>query len=143
MMKRVALIAASLLVVVGCEDKKPAPAPAPKTSSATPAIPGASSVGALATEAKDKVVAGYQKTVDESKAQIDSLTAKIKDAAADKKPALQEALDNAKAELTVAEKKLGDLKSSAAADWQKVSSEVGSAVDSMKKKLSEAADKFK
>ncbi len=106
-MKRVALIAVSLLAVVGCEDKKEAPAP--KTSSATPAVPGASTVESMTTEAKDKVVAGYQKTVDEAKTQIDSLAAKLKNAEESQKPAMQEALNKAKSQLGVAEKKLGDL----------------------------------
>jgi uncharacterized coiled-coil protein SlyX len=140
-MKRVALIAASLLAIVGCEDKKEAPAP--KTSSAAPAIPGASSVESMTTEAKDKVVAGYQKTVDEAKTQIDSLSAKLKSAEESQKPAMQEALDKAKSQLSVAESKLGDLKNSAASDWHKVSGEVQSSVDSLKKHLSDTMAKFK
>jgi phage protein D len=141
-MKRVALIAASLLAVVGCEDKKEAPA-APKTSSAAPAIPGASTVESMTTEAKDKVVAGYQKTVDEAKTQIDSLAAKLKTAEESQKPAMQEALDKAKSQWSVAEKKLGDLKNSASADWHKVSGEVQSSVDILKKHLSDTMAKFK
>jgi hypothetical protein len=146
-MKRtiMSVAAASLLLSVGCEEKKSTPPPAPnKTGATTPTVPDAGkAVGDMAAGAKDKAVAGYQKVVDEAKTQVDSWTAKVKDAAPDKQPAMQSALDKAKASLDEAGKKLADFKSNAGADWQKLSSDVGASVDNLKKQLSDAAAQFK
>src|SRR5690242_17837353 len=115
-MKRtiMSVAAASLLVGIGCEEKKstpPAPAPS-KTGSSMPTVPDASkTVGDMAAGAKDKVVAGYQKAMDEAKTQIDLWSAKVKDAAPDKQPAMQSAVDKAKSAWDEAGKKLADFKS--------------------------------
>jgi hypothetical protein len=152
-MKRLALLAASLLVVAGCEDKKPAtPAPAPnspaKSGSATPAIPGVSpdtskGLADIAAGAKQKAVEGYQKVLDDAKAQMDSWNSKLGGASADQKPSMQSAIDKAKGAWDQASQKLAGFKSSASADWQKLASDVEASMDSLKKHLSDGGAAFK
>lgn len=146
------LVLASSLVLIGCEEKasppapKPAAQPAPtKTGAVIPGVSPETSKGItdMAAGAKDKAVAAYQTAVDDAKKQIDTWSTKLNDAPADQKPAMQSALDKAKAGWEEATKKLADLKSSASTEWQKVSSDVQDSVDSLKKHLSDAAAQFK
>ena len=142
-MKRLALFAASLLAVVGCEDKKPStPAPAPtKTGAATPGIPGASGLADMTAGAKQKAADAYQKMLDDAKSQLDSWKAKLGAAPADQKPTMQSAIDKAKGAWDQASQKLSDFKNSS--EWQKLASDMEASMDSLKKHLADGAATFK
>jgi hypothetical protein len=131
------LSAVSLIAVAGCEEKKSTPVVPKTVTDATKAVTNA------ASDAKDKLVSGFQKAMDEGKSQLDSWANKLKDAPADKKPAMQSAYENAQAKWNEAQGKLTDLKNSAGSEWEKMSSGVTTAMDNLKKALTDAAAAFK
>jgi hypothetical protein len=147
--KLVSCMAVSMLALAACEEKSsPPPAKPAPTTGAAPAIPGVSpeankKIADATMQAKEKAVSTYETAVADAKKQIDSWTAKLNDAPPDKKPAMQSALDSAKASWDEASKKLADFKSSAALDWEKFSTDVQASMDKLKKQVSDTAAQFK
>jgi len=88
-------------------------------------------------------VATFERAVDETRAQIATLSEKARTAAADQKPAIEKAIGELQTELMQLEGKLGDLKSAAATEWQKVAGEVESGLSSLKRSAASALERFK
>jgi hypothetical protein len=131
-----AILAVSVFGAVGCEERNPTPSGA--VSDAT------KGVTQLAQDAKDKMVSGFQSTLDTVKGQIDTIATKIKDAPADQQPALSNSLDEIRTKFAAATKQITDLKSNfTASNWSKLADDAKTSLQSLKDSVSSLMSKLK
>jgi hypothetical protein len=152
------LLAAPLILTLGCEDKKPAPptsktpaptTPAAPTSAGGLSVPGLPSdatkaVTTMANDAKAKVAAGLQSGLDAVKPQIDTFASRLTSAPADKKPAMTTALGDVQSKFTAVSKQIADLRADYnASNWQKLADDAKSGLESLKTSVSNLLSQYK
>jgi len=154
--------AASLVLTLGCEEKKPTPSPTlPKAPSAptvpaptAPAGTGASlpslpsdttkAVTDMANDAKAKVVAGLQSSLDSVKSQLEAFVPKIQNAPMTQQPALASSLNDVQSKLAAATRQLADLKADYnASNWSKLADDAKASIASLQASVSELVAKVK
>lgn len=102
----------------------------------------ADAVSDAARSARDSAVKMAEETLAEIKPQVDAWAQKASEATGLEKPVMENLVKGVKDGVSNVESKLGELKGAAADQWEPLSKELGSAVDSLKKAVSAAMSKF-